>query len=189
MGPKVTVDSATLVNKALEVIEAHYLFGMPMDRIDVLINPQSVVHAIVEYRDGTAKAQVGNPDMRAPIALALSYPDRLPGVVPPTCFPDVGPLELHRLDPARFPAIGLAREAARRGMPYPAVLNAANEMAVTAFLAGRLPFREIVPTAANALDAYRGERATSLTEVLAADEWARGHARLRIGKVGSAWTS
>ncbi|MGH7920343.1 MAG: 1-deoxy-D-xylulose-5-phosphate reductoisomerase, partial [Candidatus Dormibacteraceae bacterium] len=102
MGRKVTIDSATLMNKALEVLEAHHLFGAPMERIQVLINPQSVIHSIVEFKDGTAKAQIGRPDMRTPIALALSYPERLPGVIPPTDFGAAGPLELLPLDDARF---------------------------------------------------------------------------------------
>ena len=182
MGPKITVDSATLVNKGLEVIEAHYLFGMPMDRIEVLVNPQSAVHAIVEYRDGTAKAQLSDPDMRAPIALALSYPERLPGVVPPRDFAAVRSLELYPMDAVRFPALDLAREAARRGTPYPAVMNAANEEAVLAFLSGRLPFREIVPTAHDALDAYADGNVASLEGIISADGWARDHARARIAR-------
>ncbi|MBO0703330.1 MAG: 1-deoxy-D-xylulose-5-phosphate reductoisomerase, partial [Candidatus Dormibacteraeota bacterium] len=180
MGPKVTIDSATLMNKALEVLEAHHLFRMPMERIQVLINPQSVVHSIVEFRDGTAKAQIGRPDMRTPIALALSYPDRLPDVIAPTDFGATGPLELYPLDGRRFPAVGLVREAARRGTPCPAVLNAANEEAVAAFLDRRLPFREIVPLARGTLDAYTGGGATSLEEILEADSWARDQARASI---------
>ncbi|MBO0709032.1 MAG: 1-deoxy-D-xylulose-5-phosphate reductoisomerase [Candidatus Dormibacteraeota bacterium] len=180
MGPKVTIDSATLMNKALEVLEAHHLFRMPMERIQVLVNPQSIVHSIVEYRDGTAKAQIGRPDMRTPIALALSYPERLPGVIAPTDFGTAGPLELYPLDGGRFPAVGLVREAAGRGTPYPAVLNAANEEAVAAFLERRLPFREIVPLGRGTLDAYPGGCATSLDEILAADAWARDHARAQI---------
>ena len=180
MGPKITVDSATLMNKALEVLEAHHLFRMPIERIQVLVNPQSVVHSIVEYRDGTAKAQIGRPDMRTPIALALSYPERLPGVIVPTDFGASGPLELYPLDDGRFPAVALVREAAARGTPYPAVVNAANEEAVAAFLARRLPFREIVPLARSALDAFPGGHAESLDEILAADAWARDHARAQI---------
>lgn len=180
MGPKVTIDSATLMNKALEVLEAHHLFQMPMERVQVLVNPQSVVHSIVEFRDGTAKAQIGRPDMRTPIALALSYPERLRDVIAPTDFGTAGPLELHPLDDQRFPAVGLVREAARRGTPWPAVLNAANEEAVAAFLEGRLAFREIVPLGRATLDAYPGGRAVALDEILAADRWARNHARVQI---------
>jgi len=180
MGPKITIDSATLMNKALEVLEAHHLFQMPMGRIQVLINPQSVVHSIVEFRDGTAKAQIGRPDMRTPIALALSYPERLPGVIAPTDFGATGPLELYPLDDRRFPAVGLVREAARHGTPWPAVLNAANEEAVAAFLDGKLAFREIVPLAREALETYPGGATTSLEEILSADAWARDYARARI---------
>jgi 1-deoxy-D-xylulose-5-phosphate reductoisomerase len=180
MGPKVTVDSATLMNKALEVLEAHHLFGVAMERVQVLINPQSVVHSIVEFCDGSAKAQVGRPDMRTPIALALSYPERLRGVITPTDFGATGPLELYPLDDRRFPAVGLVREAVRRGTPWPAVLNAANEEAVTAFLDRRLAFREIVPLARSTLDAYPGGPAGSLDEILAADQWGRTHARAQI---------
>src|SRR5438105_10894384 len=139
MGPKVTVDSATLMNKGLELIEAHHLFRVPLDRIGVVVHPQSVIHSIVEFVDGSAKAQLSNPDMRLPIALALSYPERLPGVVPPTPFHDLGALELHPLDSGRFASVRLAREAAARGGAYPAVLNAANERAVAAFLDSAIP--------------------------------------------------
>src|SRR5205807_1950596 len=128
----------------LEVIEAHHLFAVPLERIDVVVHPQAVIHSLVEFVDGSAKAQLGNPDMRLPIALGLSYPERLPGAVPPTRFEDLGALELHPLDQVRFPSVRLAREAAARGAPYPAVLNAANEAAVAGFLAGRIGFREIV---------------------------------------------
>ncbi len=180
MGPKVTIDSATLMNKALEVLEAHHLFRLPLEAIQVLVNPQSVVHSIVEFCDGTAKAQIGRPDMRTPIALALSYPERLGGVVAPTDFGTSGPLELYPLDDRRFPAVGLVREAAERGTPWPAVVNAANEEAVAAFLQGRLAFREIVPLARLTLEAYPGGRAGSLDEILAADRWARTHVRAHI---------
>ena len=182
MGPKITVDSATLMNKGLEVIEAHHLFGVPLARIGVMVHPQSVIHSLVEFVDGSAKAQLGHPDMRLPIALGLSYPERLPGAVPPTRFHEVGSLELHPLDDVRFPAVGLCREAAERGAPYPAVLNAANEEAVAAFLDGRLGFADIVPLVASALGALEGGGG-SLEEILAADAAARTHVRRRIGKV------
>src|SRR5207248_11691935 len=133
MGPKVTIDSATLMNKGLELIEAHHLFGVALDRIQVVIHPQSLVHSMVEFVDGSSKAQLGSPDMRLPIAVALAYPDRLPGVIPPLPAPDLGSLDFRPLDPERFPAPGLARRAAAAGAPYPAVLNAANEEAVGAF--------------------------------------------------------
>jgi 1-deoxy-D-xylulose-5-phosphate reductoisomerase len=182
MGPKITVDSATLMNKGLEVIEAHHLFGVPLERIDVVVHPQAVIHSMVEFVDGSAKAQLGHPDMRLPIALGLSYPERLPGAVPPTRFHEVGSLELHPLDQVRFPSVRLCREAAERGTPYPAVLNAANEEAVAAFLAGELRFTDVVALVASALDAAKGGGA-SLEEILAADAEARTHVRARIGKV------
>ncbi len=191
MGPKVTVDSATLMNKGLEMIEAHHLFGLPLDRIEVVIHPQSVIHSMVQFVDGAAKAQLSHPDMRLPIALALSYPERLPGVVPPTEFARVGELELEPLDRERFPSVDLAREAARRGGGYPAVLNAANEEAVAAFLERRSGFADILPLVRSALDGFRPERADpppgvaepELAAILAADAYARQHVRERLGKV------
>jgi len=182
MGPKITVDSATLMNKGLELIEARYLFGVPQERIEVMIHPQSVIHSMVEFVDGSAKAQLGHPDMRLPIALGLAYPERLPGAVPPTRFHEEGSLDLHLLDQARFPAVRMCREAVARGAPYPAVLNAANEEAVAAFLAGGLGFADIVALVESALGAFRGG-GTSLEEVLEADGLARAHVRARIGKV------
>ena len=189
MGPKVTVDSATLMNKGLEVIEAHHLFRLPLERIDVIVHPQAVIHSMVEFVDGSAKAQLSNPDMRLPIALALSYPDRLPGAVPPTRFHEVGSLELHALDHERFPSVSVSREAAARGGCYPAVLNAANEVAVASFLKGQLRFVDIVALVRSALDEFTashpGHRSTtaSLEEILEADAWARSHVAGRVRTV------
>ena len=183
MGPKVTIDSATLMNKGLEVIEAHHLFGVPLERIEVLVHPQAVIHSMVEFVDGSTKAQLGHPDMRLPIALGLSYPDRLPDAVPPTRFREVGPLELHPLDQVRFPSVRLCREAAARGAPYPAVLNAANEEAVAGFLAGEVGFPDILALVESALGACTGEGAGTLEGIIAADSLAREHVRARIGKV------
>jgi 1-deoxy-D-xylulose-5-phosphate reductoisomerase len=182
MGPKVTVDSASLMNKGLELIEAGHLFGLGLDRVTVVVHPQAVIHSIVEFVDGSAKAQLSNPDMRLPIALALSYPERLHAVVPPTAFADLGSLELHPLDDQRFPAVRLAREAAARGAGYPAVLNAANEEAVTAFLAGEISFAAILRSVETALGAWPGG-AGSLAEILDADRFARAHVRAGVGKV------
>jgi 1-deoxy-D-xylulose-5-phosphate reductoisomerase len=182
MGPKVTIDSATLMNKGLEVIEAHHLFGLPLDRIEVLVHPQSVVHSVVEFVDGSAKAQLGNPDMRLPIAVALAYPERLPGAVPPTPFARLGSLELHPLDPERFPSVGLARRAASAGAPHPAVLNAANEEAVGCFLRGEIRFPAIVAAVESALEAFPGGGG-SLEEILDADRWARAYVRDKVGTV------
>ena len=182
MGPKVTVDSATLMNKGLELIEAHHLFGIPLDAITVSIHPQSVVHSFVEFVDGSLKAQLGRPDMRLPIAVALAYPDRLPDAVPPTSINELTGLEFHDLDESRFPSVRLAREAAQRGRGYPAVLNAANEEAVKAFLAGDLPFSGIVRTVERALGAFEGCGET-LDEMLAADRWTRDWIRDSSGSL------
>ena len=184
MGPKITVDCASLINKGLEVIEAHHLFGVPLSRIDVVVHPQSVIHSMVEFVDGSTKAQLSNPDMRLPIALALAYPLRLPGVVPPTRHQDLGSLELHPLDDVRFPGVRLAREASGRGAPYPAILNASNEEAVAAFLAGAIRFPEIVALVESALGAYGGVRGpVDLDAIMDADAFARAHVRAEMGKV------
>src|ERR1700736_4169739 len=182
MGPKVTVDSATLMNKGLEIIEAHHLFGIPLDQIDVCIHPQSVVHSLVEFVDGSLKAQLGRPDMRLPIAVALCYPDRLPDAVQPTPLEELSGLEFHPLDEKRFPSVRLAREAAAGGHGRPAVLNAANEEAVSAFLAGEIPFSGIVRAVERALSAYQGGGDT-LQDILEADRWAREYVKDTSGRL------
>ncbi len=182
MGPKVTVDSATLMNKGLEVIEAHHLFGVALDQIAVCIHPQSVVHSLVEFVDGSLKAQLGRPDMRLPIAVALCYPDRLPDAVPPTPLEELSGLEFHPVDENRFPSVGLARHAAVAGEGRPAVLNAANEEAVAAFLGREIPFSGIVQAVERALDAFRGA-GESLQEILEADRWAREYVREKSGRL------
>src|SRR5436190_15255145 len=182
MGPKVTVDSATLMNKGLEVIEAHHLYGISLDRIAVCIHPQSVVHSLVEFVDGSFKAQLGRPDMRLPIAVALAYPDRLPDAVPPTSIRELSGLEFHDLDEGRFPSVRLAREAAAKGGGHPAVLNAANEEAVNAFLAGEIPFSAIIPTVQRTLDGFPGGGPT-LSEILEGDRWARAEVKAKFGTV------
>ena len=187
MCPKVTIDSATLMNKGLEVVEAHHLFGIPLDNVSVSIHPQSVVHSVVEFVDGSMKAQLGRPDMRLPIAVALAYPDRLPGAVPPVPIEELSGLEFHALDERRFPSVGLARAAAASGQGRPAVLNAANEEAVNAFLDGSIPFSGIVDAVQRALAAYRGG-GESLPEILEADRWARDYVkglRIKSGRLGS----
>src|SRR5437899_2222178 len=176
MGPKVTIDSATLMNKGLEVIEAHHLFDIPIDHIAVSIHPQSVVHSVVEFIDGSLKAQLGRPDMRLPIAVALAYPDRLPDAVPPTTPRELSGLEFHDLDESRFPSVQLARQAAARSGGHPAVLNAANEEAVNAFLGGDIPFSGIVRVVERALSAFPGSGGT-LEAILEADRWARAYIR------------
>lgn len=182
MGPKVTVDSATMMNKGLEIIEARHLFGIPLERIDVVIHPQSTVHSLVEFVDGSTKAQLGHPDMRLPIAVALAYPDRLPGVVEACAMESVGRLDFHPLDLARFPAVRLARDAAAAGGSRPAVLNAANEAAVRAFLARDLPFGQIVRLVEGAL-AGVPETGAGLDGLLEADRLAREYVERRAGKV------
>jgi 1-deoxy-D-xylulose-5-phosphate reductoisomerase len=177
MGPKVTIDSATMMNKGLEVIEAHFLFDTPYSMIDVAIHPTSIVHSWVEFRDGAVIAQMGVPDMRVPIALALADGVRLPGVGPRLDLRDVAPLEFLPVDAVRFPAVALARAAGERGGLAPCVLNAANEEAVTAFTDGRCRFDEIVPLVSDALTAFEDRGVLTLADVLAADAWAREHVR------------
>jgi 1-deoxy-D-xylulose-5-phosphate reductoisomerase len=182
MGPKVTVDSATLMNKGLEVIEAHHLFGIALDQVTVCVHPQSVVHSLVEFVDGSLKAQLGRPDMRLPISVALCYPERLPDAVLPTPLEELSGLEFHALDEKRFPSVRLAREAAAAGQGRPAVLNAANEEAVRAFLAGEIPFSGIVSAVERALAAFQGGGET-LQDILEADRWAREYVKDNSGKL------
>jgi 1-deoxy-D-xylulose-5-phosphate reductoisomerase len=170
------------MNKGLELIEAHHLFGIALDAIAVCIHPQSVVHSLVELVDGSLKAQLGRPDMRLPIAVALAYPDRLPDAVPPTSMKELSGLEFHDLDEGRFPSVRLARQAAVKGNAYPAVLNAANEEAVNAFLAREIPFSEIVPSVESALGAFQGG-GESLEAILDADRWARAYIRENSGSL------
>jgi 1-deoxy-D-xylulose-5-phosphate reductoisomerase len=187
MGPKITVDSATMMNKGLEVIEAHHLFGIPLDQVTVCIHPQSVVHSLVEFVDGSLKAQLGRPDMRLPISVALCYPERLPDAVLPTPLEELSGLEFHALDEKRFPSVRLAREAGAAGHGRPAVLNAANEEAVSAFLAGEIPFSGIVRTVEQALAAFQGGGDT-LQDILEADRWAREYVKgsgAHSGKLGT----
>lgn len=181
MGPLVTVNSATLVNKGLELIEAHLLFDLPFDRLDVVVHPQSVVHSMVEFVDGSTLAQASPPDMRLPIALGLGWPDRVPGAAPACDWTTSATWEFAPLDDAAFPAVALAREAGGRGGTAPAVYNAANEVAVEAFLGGRLPFLGIVDTVADVLAEHPGSgNQPDLADVLGADAWARARAAERI---------
>jgi 1-deoxy-D-xylulose-5-phosphate reductoisomerase len=182
MGPKVTIDSATLMNKGLELIEGHHLFGIPLQAISVCVHPQSAVHSLVEFVDGSLKAQLGRPDMRLPIAVALAYPDRLPDAVPPTTVQELSGLEFHTLDERRFPSVRLAREAAAAGGGRPAVLNAANEEAVNAFLAHQIPFGGIIRTVERTLDAFPGG-GEALQDILEADRWAREYVAIFSGRL------
>ncbi len=180
MGRKITVDSATLMNKGLEAIEAHHLFRLPIDRVELVVHPRSLVHGIVEFIDGSCIAQVSNPDMRLPLQIALSWPERLPDGAEPLDWQTLGALEFEPLDAATFPCPGLAVEAARRGGTYPCVLNAANEEAVDAFLSERLRFGAIAPVIERVLEAHDGVSQPELDEVLEAEAWARARAREAI---------
>jgi len=172
MGRKITVDSATLMNKGLEVIEAHWLFGLDPARINVVIHPQSIVHALVEFADGSVKAQLAPPDMRLVIAYALTEPDRLPNSGPRVEWDGLA-LTFERPEDERFPCLAYAYEALVAGGTMPAVLNAANETAVQLFLDGRIRFSDIAASVRGVLDAHRVVPASSLEEILAADAWAR----------------
>jgi 1-deoxy-D-xylulose-5-phosphate reductoisomerase len=176
MGPKITIDSATLMNKGLEVIEAHYLFDVDYDRIDVVIHPQSIVHGLAEFRDGSLVAQLSTPDMRLPIQLALGYPDRLGAGVQPLDLAALGALTFEPLDGDAFPALDLAYRAGRAGGTYPAVLNAANETAVHAFLDGHLPLTAIAEVVEATLDAHEPATVVSVVSLERADGWARRQA-------------
>jgi 1-deoxy-D-xylulose-5-phosphate reductoisomerase len=177
MGRKISVDSATMMNKGLEVMEAHWLFDAEPDVIDVVIHPQSVVHSMVTYRDGSVIAQLGNPDMRTPIAYGLGFPDRIAAGVGTLDLAKVGRLDFEKLDLARFPCVRLAYQALRRGGTAPAVLNAANEVAVEAFLANRLRFIDIPQLIEDVLSKISADDATTLEGILAADQLARAAAR------------
>lgn len=174
MGPKITIDSATLANKALEVIEAHHLFGLGYDRIDVVVHPQSIVHAFTEFVDGSVLAQVGFPSMELPILYALTHPERVPDTgLRPFDPLAAGPLTFEPVRQDDFPAFVLGVEAGRRGGTWPAVFNAANEVAVQAFLAGDLPFGQIARVIEQVLAEYEPPGAADLPAILAADRWAR----------------
>jgi 1-deoxy-D-xylulose-5-phosphate reductoisomerase len=173
MGPKITVDSATLANKGLEVIEAHFLFGLPYEQIDVVIQPTSVVHSLVRFRDGGALAHLGYPDMRVPISYALTYPERAATPVDPLDLGSGLRLEFEPVDAEAFPLLGLARRAGEQGGTYPCAFNAANEVAVEAFLGGRLSFNGISEVVEATLDHVDGYPARDLEELIAADTEAR----------------
>jgi 1-deoxy-D-xylulose-5-phosphate reductoisomerase len=178
MGPVVTINSATLVNKGLEVIEAHELFDIGYDRIEVMVHPQSVIHSMVEFTDGSTLAQCSPPDMRLPIALALGWPDRVAAAAAALDWTRAHTWELHPLDESAFPAVTLAKAAGRAGRCRPAIYNAANEECVAAFVAHRLPFLAIVETVERTLaDSPDFDEPGTVDDVLAAESWARAHAR------------
>ncbi|CAG0979771.1 1-deoxy-D-xylulose-5-phosphate reductoisomerase [Gammaproteobacteria bacterium] len=188
MGAKITIDSATLMNKGLELIEARWLFDAAPEQLEVVVHPQSIVHSLVEFRDGSVLAQLGLPDMRVPIAVALAHPERLPLDLPRLDLAKLERLDFEAPDRSRFPALDLAIAALRADEAAPAVLNAANEVAVAAFLGGRLPFPGISGTSAAVLDRHLGRAGVSaqsdLGSVLEADAWARAEADRWIARAG-----
>jgi 1-deoxy-D-xylulose-5-phosphate reductoisomerase len=180
MGMMVTTNSATLVNKGLEVIEAHLLFDIPLDRIDVVVHPQSIVHSMVQFVDGSTIAQASPPDMRLPIALGLGWPARVPKAASPCDWTQSATWTFEPLDAEAFPAVGLAKDAARQGSTFPAVFNAANEEAVTAFHDGRIRFTDIVDTVDSVLSEHSGSSGLTVDSVLDAESWARARAHERL---------
>jgi 1-deoxy-D-xylulose-5-phosphate reductoisomerase len=179
MGKKITIDSATLMNKGLEVIEAHWLFGLPVSQVDVIVHPQSIIHSLVEYVDGSLLAQLGVPDMRVPIQYALTYPERCENSVPRLALDRMAGLTFEPVNREKFPCLDLAYEATRQGGSAPAVLNAANEVAVHQFLAGRIGFDEIATLIHKALDGVPARQPGSVQDVLEVDrevrEWLERH--------------
>ncbi|GAB3560077.1 1-deoxy-D-xylulose-5-phosphate reductoisomerase [Spelaeicoccus albus] len=185
MGKVITTNSATLVNKGLEVIEAHLLFGVPFDRIDVVVHPQSQVHSMVQFVDGATIAQVSPPDMRLPIAYALGTPQRIAGAAPANDWRAASTWTFEPVDDAAFPALGLARTVGAAGGTFPAVFNAANEECVLAFHDGRLGFLDIIDTVARVVDKHEPDGELTYESVLAAEDWARDRARSRVAEVAS----
>jgi len=182
MGPKITIDSATMMNKALEVIEAKWLFDVPVDAVEVLIHPESIVHSLVEFVDGSVIAQLGEPDMCLPIQYALTYPKRVAGLSTPLRLEEIGRLHFERPKPETFRALPLAYQVARTGGTAPAVFNAANEAAVENFLAGHIRFVQIMQLVEHCLDKHEVRRSASLEELLQADGWARREVSDRLGQ-------
>ena len=189
MGAKISVDSATMMNKGLEVIEAHHLFDLPSERIEVVVHPQSVVHGLVYYSDGSVLAQLGSPDMRTPIANALGWPERIPAPSPKLDLAKLARLTFEAPDPARFPALRIAREALQAGAGAPTILNAANEVAVAAFLDKRIGFLDIAAIVERTLEALPDRRIDALADIYALDAEARETARRFIGNRAPAGAS
>ena len=183
MGPKITVDSATLMNKGFEVIEAQRLFGLRYDQIKVVIHPEAIIHSMVEFADGALLAQLGLTDMRLPIQYALTYPERLPTGLKQLDFTQLGQLTFQSPDLNKFPSLALAFEAARRGGTLPAVLNAADEEAVDAFLSGMIRFTDIYKIVEKVFTAHKHVRQAGLDDILEADQWARRQARMILEKL------
>ena len=182
MGPKITIDSATLFNKGLEMIEAHWLFGVEMNRVEVVIHPQSIVHSMVEFADGSTLAQLSYSNMCFPIQYAVTWPERVPNTLPPLDFSTLSKLEFFPPRYQDFPALNLARRAGESGGTLPAVMNAANEVAVASFLARQIRFPQIWQTVSQVMDRHRTVAHPDLDAILAADQWARAEATAAIGK-------
>ncbi|MFQ5913594.1 MAG: 1-deoxy-D-xylulose-5-phosphate reductoisomerase [Nitrospinota bacterium] len=182
MGPKVTIDSATMMNKGLEVIEAHWLFGVPGDSIEVVVHRESIVHSLVEFVDGSHLAQLGLPDMRIPISYALRYPKRLQAHYATLDLVEIGNLSFATPDPDRFPCLSLAREALNAGQTVPAVMNASNEVAVESFLQGAISFIQIPELIQRVMEAHRPERNLELETIQLTDFWARNEARTLVAR-------
>jgi len=180
MGRKISVDSATMMNKGLEVIEAHWLFGLPLEKIKVLIHPESVVHSMVRYRDGSVMAQLGQPDMRTPIAFGLAWPNRIDAGVTPLNLTQLSGLHFMEPDLKRFPCLALAFAAAKQGGTSPTILNAANEIAVAAFLTGKLPYLRIAQVVEATLNQLESKPALSIEDVLESDRKARELASISL---------
>lgn len=183
MGAKVSVDSATMMNKGLELIEAYHLFGLPESQIDVLVHPQSIIHSLVEHCDGSVLAQLGTPDMRTPIACALAWPSRMPAPVEPLDLAQIGQLTFEAPDAERFPALRLAREALQSGGAAPTILNAANEVAVEAFLAGRLAFLQVPGVVESVLARTGAQDVTALEDIIHVDREARAAAAAEVTRL------
>ncbi|WP_193180170.1 1-deoxy-D-xylulose-5-phosphate reductoisomerase [Nisaea sediminum] len=182
MGAKISVDSATMMNKGLEVIEAAHLFALPEDRIDVLVHPESIIHSLVAYRDGSVLAQLGTPDMRTPISYALAWPDRMPTNVRPLDLSEIATLTFSAPDMARFPALALARAALRSGGAMPAVLNAGNEIAVEGFLSGKLGFTGIAELVEEVMEAVDPAAPDTIDDVIGLDREIRAEASRRLDR-------
>ncbi len=187
MGAKISVDSATMMNKGLELIEAYHLFPVGLDRLDILVHPQSVIHSMVEYVDCSTLAQLGSPDMRIPIASALAWPERIATSCKPLDLAAIGQLTFEQPDPVRFPALRLARDAVNEGGAKPAILNAANEVAVAGFLAGQIGFLEIAALVENTLNGYApNNMPQTLADLFSIDAAARNYAQAQLQKVAYA---
>jgi 1-deoxy-D-xylulose-5-phosphate reductoisomerase len=181
MGKKITIDSATMFNKGLEMIEAHWLFGLPMAQVEVVVHPQSVVHSMVEFVDGSVLAQLSVTDMCFPIQYAITYPERRPSGLPPLDLPKLGSLTFEKPDEKKFPALRLAREAGEAGGTLPGVFNAANEVAVEAFLDEKIPFPRIWELVESVMTTHQNISEPDLPAIIAADGWARAEARKLLG--------